>query len=419
MIINTKRARQALAFCALLFYPFNNTISNKILFTSLNPYIFIILGVALLLPDIRRRVSKRVACLAAIEVLIIILILLNNELSGQYGHVVIQLAYLFILPILMNIDIDKKAVTISIIIFTAEHVLGTLYPIILPGVYENSFLPFICNASGGYCPASIAFHSGMNAGITGQSSTNGCYMAILAIFHASKYLAQKDKKSLLLTIATIVCLLVIGKRAHMLFVAVSLLITYITKNNHFSLSGFVKNNLRAILIITLSLIGVLAVSNTIPQVRSTIDRIAASKDSDDVTSRRGPLYELAILKWKEKPILGNGWGAYIMASHEKFGISTYGSDYMHAHNDYLEILCDKGIVGLAFYLVILVWILKKTYCARNGGYFNKFAFAYIIFYMLYSLTGTPLYIISNFVFLLATLIIYRREDEKNWRNNIQ
>ena len=169
----------------------------------------------------------------------------------------------------------------------------------------------------------------------------------------------------------------------------------------------------------ISLLGIIAISSTVPQIRATIDRIIASKDSDDITSRRGPLYELAIEKWKEKPILGNGWGAYVLASHERFGITTYGSDYMHAHNDFLELLCDKGLVGIMVYVVILFWIIKGTYRIRNNGYFQKFSFAYIVFFVLYSLTGTPLYIISNFVFLLITIIIKVKENEKNSSNNIQ
>ena len=155
-----------------------------------------------------------------------------------------------------------------------------------------------------------------------------------------------------------------------------------------------------------------------PQVGVTINRIVASKDSDDATSGRGPLYELAIEQWEKNPILGNGWGAYVSASHEKFGAGTYGSDYIHAHDDYLELLCDMGLLGTVVYVAFLIWLIKSTYRIRNRGYFQKFSFAYTIFFMLYGITGTPLYIISNFVFLLVTILIKEKEDEKNRRNDI-
>ena len=418
MTINIKCFRQVLAFCAILFFPFNNSISGRILFGALNPYIFLLIGLILLIPDLKRKISKRTLFVFFAEIVIVFLALMNLRAPGELWYILIQLAYLLFVPILMNVNIDKKAVVIAISIFTIEHVLGTLFPVILPGVYESSFLSFICKSSTSYCPARIAFKSGMNAGITIQSSTNGCYMAIFALFHACRFLDNPKKKNSILAIITMVCLLIIGKRAHFLFTIIAIFIAYITRNKNFNIVSFVKNNLKIIVIGVISLLGIIAVSNAVPQIRTTIDRIAASKDSDDITSRRGPLYDLAIVKWKERPIFGNGWGAYVMASHDKFGIDTYGSDYMHAHDDYLEILCDKGLVGLCLYAALLVWIIKGAYRIRNNGSFQKFSFVYIIFFVLYGFTGTPLYIISNFVFLLATIIIREREDEKNRRNNI-
>lgn len=405
MIINKKRFRQALAFCLLLFFPFNNALSGKIMFHALNPYIFLTIGIILLIPDMRKKATKKIAFVFLCEMTIALLAFLGLKAPDELGYMFIQLAYLFTIPILLNVDIDKKAAIIAITVFAIEHIFGTLFPIILPDIYEKSFLPFVCKTGASYCPARIAFETGMSAGITNQTTTNGCYMAIFTLFYMCRFLNEPCKKNSILAIITFMCLLMIGKRAHLLFTVISLFIVYITRNNNFSLVNFIRNNLKIIIIGVVSLVGVIAVSNIVPQIGVTIDRIVASKDSDDVTSGRGPLYELAIEQWEKSLMLGNGWGSYVLASHEEFGASAYGSDYIHAHNDYLELLCDIGLLGAAVYIVFIAWLVKGTYRIRNNGYFQKFSFAYIIFFVLYGLTGTPLFIISNFVFLLVIILI--------------
>lgn len=418
---NGKRLRQTIAICTLLLYPFNNTIINLVLFGKITPYILITIGILLLLPDLKKTFSKKLALFIMIEMVVVAFFLIDQKLDGRYGYMIIQLLYLAMVPVLINIDVDKKAVLTSVTIFSVEHILGTLFPIVLPDLYEKSFLSFVCSAYPDYCPARHAFVTGMNAGLTGQSSTNGCYMAIIALFHTCNYLSDKKKQSAILSIASIMCLLIIGKRAHLLFSILAILIVYITRSDNFNLIRFLKTNIKIIAIGIVAFLGIFVISSSIPQINTTIDRIVASKDSEDVTTGRGPLYELAIEKWEEHPVLGNGWGAYTQFSHETFGTAKYKSDYIHAHNDYLELLCDRGMIGLIVYLMIIFWVIKNAYKMRNKGSFEKFALAYMIFFILYGFTGAPLQTISNFVFLLIVIVIIMKGkiNEKNRRNDVQ
>lgn len=413
--------RQVVALLLILFYPFNNTISDKILFGIYNPFIFLFIGMVLLIPNLKKKLTKAsISSLIAVISILLYLTIGSVIFQSDLYNIrmfLIQIAYLSSLPFLFNIKIDQKPIVVAITAFAVEHLIGTAIPILAPGLYEKYFLSFICNS--GNCFARNAFLTGRNAGITSHYSTNGAYMAIFALFFSVLYLREKNKKALLLTTLALVALLIIGKRAHLLFVVLVIIIGYITRKKDFNFNDFIKNNLKIIAASIVAIIGISALSITVPQINTTINRIIETASSDDASSGRTPLYELAINEWQEKPIFGNGWGHYIEASHLKFGKSTYNADYMHTHNDYLEILCDKGIVGLMLYLILLIGLLSNAYRSRHVSTLHYFAFMYVLFYVLYGLTGTPISIPSNYCFLLISIIIIKGQNhEKNRRNNI-
>lgn len=412
--------REVVALLLILFYPFNNTISDKILFGIYSPFVFLIIGIILLIPNLKKKLTiTSISSLVAIIGILLYLAIGNAVFQSDPYNIrmfLIQVAYLLSLPFLFNVNIEQKSIVVAVTIFTIEHLIGTAFPIIAPSMYEKYFLSFICNP--GNCFARNAFLTGRNAGITSHYSTNGAYMAIFSLFYSVLYLKEKDKKALLLTILALAALLIIGKRAHLLFVVLVIIVGYIVQKQNFKLNEFIKNNIKMIITSIVALISIATLSVAIPQINTTINRIIETAGSDDASSGRIPLYELAINEWQEKPILGNGWGHFIEASHLKFGKNAYNTDYMHTHNDYLEILCDKGIVGLLLYLILLIYLLFKSYKNRHLGTLHYFAFIYILFYILYGLTGTPISIPSNYCFLLISILIIKgQNNEKNRRNN--
>lgn len=408
--------RQLLAFSCLLFYPFNFTISDGILFGKLNPFLLTILGIILLVPDIKVAINKKHLPIYILIIISIISIIFRNETIETTAYNVRQLIilamYLLLAPVLISTKINSASLVLAITLFSIEHIIGTALPILLPSFYETHILPFICG-SRYQCFAKLQYMYGQNAGLTSHYSTNGLYMSIFALVFSGLYIKNRNKKALILTIVSVIALLIIGKRAHLIFTLLAILAGYITSGQN-TVRQFLKKHAKVIIITIISIVALALLSSAIPQINTTINRIIESSKKDDISNGRIPLYTLAIEEWNKHPIIGNGWGHYINESHKRFGIDTYGSDYMHTHNDYLELLCDGGLAFCSFYVAILIYLLTKTYKNRQNTSFGYFSFQYMIFYITYGLTGTPISIYTTLAFLV--FIIVKTAKEKNEKN---
>lgn len=88
---------------------------------------------------------------------------------------------------------------------------------------------------------------------------------------------------------------------------------------------------------------------------STLTRVVESIESKDPTSSRLQIWEVTLETIRQSPILGNGFGAFGTA-YTKFDSLNGRERVEQAHNDYLQILADAGIIGAiigAFFVFIL------------------------------------------------------------------
>ena len=98
-----------------------------------------------------------------------------------------------------------------------------------------------------------------------------------------------------------------------------------------------------------------------------VSRITSKNEEADSWDWRLQMYqEMAPLIW-ERPILGNGLGSFTLIRDRE---STNPYEALEAHNDYLRLSIETGLLGLAAYLVMIVLILKHLialiiYCKKN------------------------------------------------------
>lgn len=81
-------------------------------------------------------------------------------------------------------------------------------------------------------------------------------------------------------------------------------------------------------------------------------------DTDESTDTRNKFIELGLLYWANNPLWGNGLNS--------FGV-LWGED-TYSHNNYIELLCSLGIVGLiAYYMIYIIPLVKtlKSYIKHN------------------------------------------------------
>lgn len=138
--------------------------------------------------------------------------------------------------------------------------------------------------------------------------------------------------------------------------------------------------------------------------------IGAGQGEVDVTSGRGHFWTIALKIFMANPIIGAGLDA--------FGIAFTRYDTWHglyrveqAHNDYLQILADAGILGFACVAAFIYLFFKKSSHAINGAHDDMSrsiaigAVAGCVGILIHSFFDFPLRTTSNafFFFLLVAM----------------
>lgn len=128
----------------------------------------------------------------------------------------------------------------------------------------------------------------------------------------------------------------------------------------------------------------------------SIDRFFSG---EDITSGRSSLFNWAIRVFLNNPIFGIGWGNY---KKTVVGVATLVSS-LDVHNVYLQLLCETGIIGFICFVSVFIfsWITTKNLycsCLNNTDELSYkwrplllFSFGFQTFFLLYCLTGNPLY----------------------------
>jgi O-antigen ligase len=92
-------------------------------------------------------------------------------------------------------------------------------------------------------------------------------------------------------------------------------------------------------------------------------QLSSKLESSGLASNRGDLRELSYRMIADSPVVGTGVGTYRWV-FPRYKDQRFGSGfYEHAHNDYLEILGEQGIVGFSLLAVALGLIAAKIFKA--------------------------------------------------------
>lgn len=118
---------------------------------------------------------------------------------------------------------------------------------------------------------------------------------------------------------------------------------------------------------------------------------------------RAQLWKLCLASIALKPILGYGYSAFWNVSDEATRISaTLRWAVPHAHNAYIEIALDLGLVGLALYAIVFILALRRaiTYMRMDLDPAAKWPLIYLCFVLLYSFTESAVLVPSSIFWML-------------------
>ena len=102
---------------------------------------------------------------------------------------------------------------------------------------------------------------------------------------------------------------------------------------------------------------------------TSLTRFATGAASDDITSNRSQIWSVTVKVIGEHMPFGAGLGAFTQA-YAKLDTSTGFERVDQAHNDYLQMLADAGIIGLVIGGLFLFWFFREG--RRNVRIDNKF-----------------------------------------------
>lgn len=167
----------------------------------------------------------------------------------------------------------------------------------------------------------------------------------------------------------------------------------------------------------------------VPSLSTLIERFI-NFAADDTANGRTYLWDYAFIMFAESPIFGSGYGAYnSYASELGVIISNYHTWESHAHNFYIQILAEMGVVGFAIFLLLLLVVLydiMKLYRERKHMSVGDktclcFASLVILMIMIYGLTGNSVYYTNQiliFYWSISIIIFLSSKYKKHYGRKI-
>lgn len=283
-----------------------------------------------------------------------------------------------------------------------------LIQLIIPNLYSTYLYFLIRGGASARQRLSGEVASHIYSGIVGEKGEAAFLMVIAVIIILSKCIRENkmSRNNLIWLIIYFMAMLLPAKR--MLFaVGVLMLFLYIV---------FWTRGSRKLLAVggagILGVIGYIVVSLT-PSLNTLLLRFTSFSD-DDTANGRIYLWEHAINMFREKPLLGYGYGSYNTYASEKGVLLTASGEWSsQAHNIFYQMLGEIGIIGILLFLcvcLITLYIFIRLYKKKEllESYDLGLLFVgacLIIMTLVYGLTGNVIYYTNQIMFFFLGISI--------------
>lgn len=258
-----------------------------------------------------------------------------------------------------------------------------------------------------YPPVKSAFFSGSymardyRSGFTAHYSTNSIYLSLGLVCWCCGLVGSRKKarfKDSILGLILLLALFLTTKRGPLVASVAAIVISYLFVNRK-KLTGTMFKTL-AVAAIAVIAVGVFA--TFVPAVQATLERFIELSD-DGTGNGRSYLYECAWSMFHANPLLGCGWGTYskyVASTSLGAMYSNLGFSSMSAHNVYLQLLAETGVIGLiSFVFPAFVSIFVAMHHSESqveerlyGDSFCLWAcLGMQVYFLIYCFSGNPLY----------------------------
>lgn len=220
-------------------------------------------------------------------------------------------------------------------------------------------------------------------------------------------------KEYVIPIAFLLFIFLTGKRGHFFSLIAAIFIFAIININRFVSRKVLRNFFLNILVV----VAFLSFVSVFVQVEIDFSSFRISVMQSKEISALGDLNGRALFWVKalrcffDHPVMGIGWKNF----------ASLAGEGNHAHNIYLQLLAETGSFGFILFIIAAITALIKTIKLQKKGYGTTYlrgAMIYQFFFLIYGMSGNPLfdsfyfipYIVS--VGIVVTEIRYNRRQEK-------
>lgn len=403
--INYKKILYVIIFWGLAIYTYSQGGLVEYIFKSTGISYLFLITLTLICIFLGIKNNKLIFSINKNQLLLLamlLVVLFNNNgniLSGNFVYEIQFLCIFFMYLCLNKLEDWQKYFVVAFFSVGMIFSIVTIITYLSPNFYfDNVYVLFPEDMKLGLL---YTYNKGYMPGLTYHYSANGCYISFLVLLSAYIFYDKKNFVSGLVLIFNLIALFLTGKRAHIVFVILALFISYYRQNK--------KSNLRflkVLLILSFSLIVFTVLCNFIPELSNFITRFIELSSSGDITLGRGTRIVEALKLFRENIFIGIGWDQF------KYWHEVFFSEYINVHNIYVQLLCENGILfSVPFFLWMIIVFYKSYKLSQIDNPIFGLCFSYNIFFLLYGLTGNPIYDAPMFIpYLLICLIINMNYD---------
>lgn len=209
----------------------------------------------------------------------------------------------------------------------------------------------------------FVFLDGARGGGNGMISANtiGMIAAISSVLSIYELKVQSRHRILyvIMFILNLSIMILSASRKALLYFLIPIIIYYILNSKN--ILSTLKKVIVSIIFVILAFFAIMKIPflyNSVGyRVETMINGFLGEGDTDASTGLRLAMIEWGMEWFQDRPFFGYGINNYKTLLGEKN--TSFGSEGVYAHNNYIELLVDVGIIGTAIYYYIYISILYK------------------------------------------------------------
>lgn len=241
----------------------------------------------------------------------------------------------------------------------------------------------------------------------------GIIMCVVEMFEELK----KSKKifNLIVALLSYYAIVLTGKRSFMLIIPVAVVLLYLIKVRQ-------KLTVKHLIIVFIGGMMLVFSMDTLLDVFFSIISKGSGHTAD--LSSRELFWGLALDMFKESPLIGKGLNSFDIAFNAS-GIRSSYYDFAGAHNSYIQLLSETGIIGFVLYMAAIIRSMYKGMRTLINGCKDEIylygSIGMMLVMLVYALSGNVLYQpqqLIAFFWLIAVVENYNQamKKEKLFKN---